>query len=91
MPVVVEPELAAATETDQSANLLNHSSYTDSSPFHQYLTQIENDYGVTSIESVGPNASITLDPPTTIVDEEEEAAAEVALASSYPSAQQPHQ
>jgi hypothetical protein len=29
-----------------------------SSPFCQYLTQIENDYGVTSIESVGPNAAV---------------------------------
>jgi hypothetical protein len=64
---------AAAANTS-----LNHSSYTDNSPFQQYLTQIEIDYGVTSIESVGP--SVTLEPTKSVELEEEQ---EVALASSF--------
>ncbi|KAG7367655.1 two component regulator [Nitzschia inconspicua] len=59
LPTSTQPasvEEQAPTTTDP-VPALNHSSYTDNSPFHQYLTQIENDYGVTSIESVGPNAT----------------------------------
>lgn len=74
-PPSTDPTAAAAAATNDNT-LLNQSSYTDSSPFHQYLTQIENDYGVTSIESVGgPNATY---------DEGEE---EVEL-SAYPPPQQ---
>jgi hypothetical protein len=82
-----DPPLATTETTTSSsaAAALNQSSssyYTEASPFHQYLTQIENDYGVTSIESVGPNA--------TFDHTEEEQEQEVVLQYPYHHQQSPH-